>query len=181
MVSITRTIRNTVTGHAFRLLRTARDTGGERLEMEVTYPSSSIRPPMHYHPYQTEHFRVLSGEMTVVMDGQPRILKTGDTLEVPPNKHHAMWNHGDQPAVMHWTVTPALQTEQLFDTLAALANGGKTNSEGTPNLLQVSLTMLHFSREFRLSKPPFAVQQLVFRLLSPLARLLGYRAVYAEK
>ncbi len=181
MVTPTRTIRNAVTGHEYRLLRTGRDTGGERLEMEVTYPVSSIKPPMHYHPMQTEHFRVVSGEMTVVMDGQQRVLKTGDTLDIPANKPHAMWNHTDQPAVMHWTVGPALQTEQFFDTLAALANAGKTNPEGAPGLLQAALTMRHFSREFRLTNPPRLVQQVVFALLAPLARLLGYRAAYPSE
>lgn len=175
-----KSIRNNITGHEFKFLRTAQDNGEEILEMEVTYPINSKRPPMHYHPLQREHFQILSGEMTVMIDGRIRTLKPGDDLDVKPNQRHAMWNDGERPTVMRWTVTPALHTEQFFDTLALLANTGQTDKDGTPNLLQASRTMLHFSKEFRLSKPPFIVQQLVFRLLSPIARLLGYRAVHAQ-
>lgn len=168
-------IRNKVTGHEMKFIRTAEETNGERLEMEVTYPTHSNRPPMHYHPHQTEYFRLVSGEMTVVLGSEQRIIKPGDAFTVAPNLPHSMWNHGQQPAVMQWTITPALQTEQLFETLAVLANKGQTNADGVPRLLQLAQTMLYFSKEFRLSKPKFWIQRLVFMLLMPLACVLGYR------
>ncbi len=171
-------IHNTKTGHEYIMRRTAKETNGERLEMEVTYCPHSHEPPAHYHPLQTEYFKLLSGEMSIRINGKLSILKAGDSLKVPPNTVHSMWNSGEQSAVMHWVVTPALDSEAFFETLAALGNAGETNEKGTPNLFQVALTMRHFSQAFRLAKPTFWVQKLVFGLLSPLARLLGYRPVY---
>lgn len=170
-------IHNTRTGHEYILLRTAAETNGELLEMEVTYPAHSHEPPAHFHPHQTEHFQLLSGELTLRMGGQLWVLKTGDRFSIPPNTAHSMWNSGGQRAVLHWVITPALQSERFFETIAGLANDGKTNGKGVPGLLQIALTMRYFFEEYRLVKPPFWVQKLVFAMLAPLALLMGYKPV----
>ncbi|MBK8568272.1 MAG: hypothetical protein IPN76_34445 [Saprospiraceae bacterium] len=85
-------------------------------------------------------------------------MKAGDSLEVPPNTVHSIWNSGEQSAVMHWVVTPALDSEAFFETLAALGNDGKTNKKGVPSLFQAALTLRHFSKVFRLAKPANWVQ-----------------------
>ncbi len=171
-------IQNNLSGQIYKLLRTGQDTNGELLEMEVTYRPLSVEPPAHYHPQQTEHFRLLSGEMMLRMGDQVRVFKAGDTLVVSPNTPHSMWNASSEPAVLHWQITPALDSEFFFETMAKLAVAGKTNNQGVPGLLQLAVTMPRFSREFRLTKPPFTVLRLVFGLLAPVAYLLGFKAVY---
>jgi quercetin dioxygenase-like cupin family protein len=171
-------IHNTKTGQEYIMRRTADETNGERLEMEVTYCSHSHEPPAHYHPLQTEHFKLLSGEMSVRINGKLSVLKAGDTLDVLPNTVHSMWNSGEHSAVMQWVVTPALNSEAFIETLSALANAGKTDEKGAPNLFQIALTMRHFSREFRLAKPSAWVQRLVFGLLAPIGMVLGYKPIY---
>ena len=168
-------IRNNKTGHVYTLSRTSADTNGASLEMEASYPPQSKEPPAHYHPHQSEHFRVISGALTVRMKGQVRILHAGDTLDVPPNTIHSMWNHTANIATTEWITAPALNTEQFFETFAALAESGRTNDEGVPSLLQLSLILPQFHNEFRLASPPFWIMRLAFTLLAPLARLAGYK------
>ncbi len=175
-----KTMLNTKTGIETKFIQTAQDTGGQLLEMETIYPARSHEPPPHYHPHQEEDFVILSGAMTVRMDGQLRVLRRGDTLHVAKNQVHSMWNHSDEKTVINWKVRPALDSEYLFETATGLANAGKTNAAGMPNLLQTALLMKHFGDVFRLVKPPSAVQYIVFGILAPLGRLLGYRAVYEE-
>jgi quercetin dioxygenase-like cupin family protein len=171
-------IHNTKTGHEYVILRTASDTKGELLEMEVTYLPNSAEPPAHFHPVQTEHFQVYSGEMKVRMSGQVQVFKAGDCFTVPPNTPHSIWNSGAQKALLNWRIIPALQSERFFETLAGLANAGKTDEKGVPGLLQIAVTMQYFKREFRLVKPSVRVQKIAFGLLSLVAGWLGYRAVY---
>lgn len=173
-------IRNPLSGQEIRFLQTAADSAGALLEMESTYAPGSVEPPMHYHPAQTEHFKILAGEMTVRINGATRILKTGDTLEVPPNTPHAMWNHGSQLATINWQVRPALHMEYFFETIVGLAADGKTKSNGMPGLLQISLLMNRFSGVIRMVAPPYPVQRVVFGVLSPIARILGYRSTHPE-
>ncbi len=81
---------------------------------------------------------------------------------------------------MNWQIRPALDSEYLFETATGLANAGKTGANGTPNLLQSALLMNRYAREFRLVKPPYPVQRVLFGVLAPLGRLLGMRGWYRE-
>lgn len=173
-------IRNPLSGQEIRFLQTASDTGGALLEMESSYSPGSVEPPSHIHPVQTEHFRIESGEMSVRINGSVQILRAGDTLEVPPNTPHAMWNHGHQQATINWQVRPALNMEHFFETFMGLATDGKTKPNGMPDMLQISMLMRRFSGVIRMVKPSYPVQRIVFGILSPVAWMLGYRSVYTR-
>lgn len=171
-------MRNAKTGIVTQFIRTSQSTGGQLLEMETTYPPHSPEPPPHFHPCQEEGFIVLSGAMTVRIDGQLRVLHTGDTLHIPKNKVHSMWNHTDAAAVVNWQVFPALDTEYFFETATGLANDHQLAAKGKRNLLQTALLMRRFFHVFRLAKPPVVVQRLMFGALALLGRLRGYRDWY---
>ncbi|GEO03544.1 hypothetical protein AAE02nite_12080 [Adhaeribacter aerolatus] len=173
-------IHNLKTGQEIKFLQTKKDTGGQILEMETTYHAYSLEPAAHYHPHQAEEFRVLAGELTVRIDGELKLLKSGDTINIPQNKVHAMWNHTNNKTVVNWKVIPALNTEYFLETVTGLAQDGKTNKAGMPNILQVALLAAKYAPEFRLAKPPYAVQKILFVLLTPLAYLLGYRPFYRK-
>ena len=173
-------ISNPKTGQDIKFLQTAKDTDGKMLEMEATYNSHSKEPVAHYHPFQVEDFTVLSGQLTVRMDGQLKILKQGDTLHIPKNKVHSMWNDTDGKTIVNWKVQPAMDTDNLLETATGLAIDGKTNDDGMPNILQVALMANKYSDVFRLSKPPFAVQKILFIILTPFSYLFGYRPTYKK-
>lgn len=173
-------IANPVTGQQIKFVQTAKDTGGQLLEMESVYAASSKEPPPHYHPYQAEHFTILEGEMTVRMNGGLTVLKKGDSLHVPPNTIHSMWNDTSSVATVNWKVQPAMNTEYFFENAMGLAKDGKTKADGMPRFLQVVLLASRYSGTFRLAKPPFAVQKILFALLKPIAYLAGYRQGYKK-
>ncbi|MFN7117340.1 MAG: cupin domain-containing protein [Saprospiraceae bacterium] len=173
-------LHNPITGQQLIFLQTAATTHGQLLEMESRYPAHSKEPPPHYHPLQKETFLVLKGQMHVRMNGAVKIYNAGDTFIVAPNVVHSMWNDSAEETVVNWKVAPALQTEQFFRTAYGLAQDGKVNAEGTPNLLQTALLLSQHASEFRLAKPSFAVQRLIFGILKPIAKLMGYKAVYSK-
>lgn len=53
---------------------------------------------------------------------------------------------------------------------------GKTDAKGRPKLLQAAVIGRKHLDDIALAKPPVAIQRLVFGILAPLGRLLGYRA-----
>lgn len=174
--SLVRSFQNPVTGHQFDIIQDAQTTNGALLDMEVIYPPQSIEPPRHYHPFQTEHFTILEGEMSIRINGQLRVYHAGESIELPPNVHHSMWNSGHSPTRMHWRISPALQSEALFFSLATLAGEGKTDLQGKPSLLYAGILFNRFSREFRLSNPPYVVQKWLFRMLAQVGAWLGLKA-----
>ena len=133
--------------------KTARDTGGELLEVESIYtkPSPS-RPPVHCHPRQEERFEVLSGEVHALIGGEERTLKEGEVLVIPPLVPHGMWAE-EAGTRLNWQTRPALKTEDFFETVWGLARDGKTNDKGVPNLLRAAVIVREYDEEYRLSVP----------------------------
>jgi len=173
-------IVNPSVGLRIRFLKTANDTKGKLLEMEAAYSPGSKEPPQHYHPLQREEFTIIKGEMTVRMDNQLRILKQGDVLHVPSNKSHSMWNNSQLESVVNWKVMPALTTEYMLETFAGLAVDGKTDQRGTPEFLQIALIANKYAKVFRLSRPSYMIQRIIFSILTPVAYIAGYKPVYKK-
>ena len=73
---------------------------------------------------------------------------------------------------------PALKIDSLFETFFVLAREGKLNKSDSPNIFRTALILLHFENEIRLAQPNWMLQKVVFMLLAPIARLMGYTAIY---
>lgn len=173
-------IRNPVTGQSIRFLQTSCDTEGQLLEMECTFAPHSLEPLLHYHPKQHEIFTVLEGSLQVRIYGRVKVLMAGDTLEVPANTHHSMWNASCAKTVVNWKVEPALSTEYFLETGMGLAMQGKVNQKGLPSIWQTALLAEKYQNVFRLAKTPYVLQRAVFSMLGPVAKWKGYKAVYEE-
>ena len=173
-------IENPQTGQSIRFLQTAADTEGELLEMETTYRAGSREPVPHYHPYQEERFRVLHGELAVRIEGEVKIFRAGESIHIAVNTDHSMWNPSGRETMVNWIVTPALDTEYLLETGMGLAADGKTNKNGMPSILQVALIANRFRNVYRLSKPSYPIQRVLFTVLEPIARIAGYKATYEK-
>jgi quercetin dioxygenase-like cupin family protein len=155
--------------------KTAAETDGELLEMEATYNPNSPRPPLHYHPYQEEQFEVLSGTFRVRINQTENVYETGDSFTVPANTPHWMHNVSEEEGRLRWQIRPAMKSQDFFATMWGLAAEGKTNEDGVPNFLQLAVILREYRHEFRASRPPYALQRVLFALLAPIGRLLGYK------
>ncbi len=173
-------ITNPKTGQKIKFLQTEKDTHGKMLELESTFTPHSKEPMPHYHPKQVEDFVVLKGEMNVRIDGEVRVLKENESLQIPANKIHSMWNASENITTVNWKTQPALKTEYFLETAFGLAADGKTNEASTPGILQAVLLLNNFTDTYRLASPPFLLQKILFTLLTPIALLCGFRATYQK-
>ena len=129
------------------------ETGSpERVVVEIAYTGDGAKPPTHFHPQQEERFEVLEGEINVLLDGEERVIRAGDTLTVPAGTRHQMW--ATAPARQRWETTPAQKTERFFETMWGLQQDGKLEGDPERAKLQMALTMHHFRDEIRVEKPP---------------------------
>jgi mannose-6-phosphate isomerase-like protein (cupin superfamily) len=132
---------------------------------------------VHIHPGADEHFLVKSGRIKVVVDGQERILGTGEGTVVPRGTPHFFLNadRGITEVVIEFT--PAQQHLRFFANFARLA-ANRTDwfsNNGDPHFLLIALTLHTYRDHFYLAGPPIFLQKLMFSALAPLARLRGYR------
>lgn len=157
---------------------TAEDTGGELLRLDFFVAPGGFLGSEHLHPRQEERIEVLSGEPRCRAGGRDQTLGRGDAIAVPPGAPHTLWNEGAEEAHALVEYRPALQMEILFETLFGLGRDGKTDEEGSPNLLQGAVILKEYEDEYRLARPPLPVQKAFVAVLAPIGRLLGYRARY---
>ena len=169
-------IENPVTHDRVIFRKTAQDTNGALLAFDDFLLAGYISPPEHVHPHQQEHFEVISGALGVRIAGQEHVLQVGESVAVPPGTPHTIWSAGEGETHMRVEFQPALQTDLFFETMFALARDGKTNSQGIPSLIQFASGASEYG--MYVTKPPILVQKVLFAVLGPLARMLGYQPHY---
>jgi quercetin dioxygenase-like cupin family protein len=171
-------LENPVTGETVTIVRSAAETGGESVLVEVRVEPGGFVAATHVHPYQTEVFEILEGEVGFKAGGETIVAGAGETVVVEPGTAHRFWNAGDTAARFRCEVRPALQFEQLLATMYALAADGRTNRKGMPNPLRLAVIAEHHFDDVRLPFPPAWMQRVGLALGAPFGRLLGYRAEY---
>ena len=173
------TIENPVSGERIAFRKTAADTDGEYLEIDLYLAADGKVPGAHVHPKQEERFEVLSGTMRFKMGFRTFVAEAGDVVVIPAGKVHRFKNGGDEEAVVRVTVTPALKMEQLFETAVALANGGRTTSKGMPKPLDLALFVRQYQREVKAPFPPAPVVRAMLAPLAWMATRKGHGERYA--
>lgn len=172
------TIINIRTGQKMTFLETWAETNGTQLKIDCVSPVSSTREKSHTHPYQENRFTILKGTLQFTINEKEQLARVGDIISVPKNTPHSFYNSGNTDAHYIQDFYPALKIDSLFETFFILARDGKLNKNGTPNILRTALILLNFEKEIRLSKPNWVLQKFIFVLLAPIAKLMGYKAVY---
>src|SRR5262249_56976120 len=93
---------------------------------------------------------------------------------------HGWCNAGPEEALVRVESRPAVRFEAMILNAYGLGQDGKVNRKGMPNLLQLALFAREFDDVIRFTRPPRVVQRVLFGMLAPVARLLGYRGSYPE-
>jgi quercetin dioxygenase-like cupin family protein len=168
------TLYNPVTGESMTFVTTSRETGGEYVEIELRADPDAFVAAAHVHPAQTETFKVESGTLAVEVDGKSHTATAGETLMVEPGQAHKWWNPGDSELVFRCEIRPALQFEQLIETMFSLAADGKTNKKGMPNPFRLAVIAKAHLDTVVLPFPPVWAQKAALAVGAPLGRMLGY-------
>ena len=106
-------------GQEITFLRTAADTGGELLELELVWPRPGQRAPEHVHPEMEERYEVLSGAAAFRIGGEERSAGPGEVVAVPPSTPHLAWNPTDGEVRLRVEFRPALRWEEFVVRLFA--------------------------------------------------------------
>jgi len=160
------TLENPVTGERFTFTHTAASTNGELLAFDFALKPGGAVPIPHVHPIQTERFEVTEGRMRFRVGFKTVIAEAGDVIEVAPGVMHSFANAGDTEATLRVEVRPALQMEQMFAEVVALAKAGRMTKRGLPrNPLQLALLARTYDQEAHAPLLSVGVQR---ALLAPL-------------
>ncbi len=171
-------LENPVTGEVLIFHQTSHDTDGESVLIETIVRPGGFVAAAHVHPGQEERFQVLAGSVGFRLGRRKLVAGPGERVTVPAGTSHTFWNAGEDEAHFVCEIRPALQFEQLIETMFGLAADGKTNKKGMPNPLRLAvIANAHFD-DVRLPFPPEWMQKAGLALGAPLGRLMGYSPVY---
>ncbi len=169
---------NPVTGEYGYTRIGTEETGGKLLVSDLRVRPGGAVLGAHLHPTIDERFTVVSGKIGYMLDGQTGVLTAGQSADLPKGIPHDWWNAGDEEARVIVEIRPAARFEEMVITLFGLAAEGKTNKKGVPNPLQLAVISQEFADVVQFISPPPAVQKVLFAVLAPLGRALGYKASY---
>ncbi len=168
-------IENPVTGERLVFRKTSSETGGQAVVVETFVQPNGFVAAAHVHPSQEERFEVIHGSVGFKVGGEKLVAGPGQRITVPAGTPHKFWNAGDDVAQFVCEIRPALQFEQLIETMFSLAADGKTSRKGMPNPLRLAvIANAHFDT-VQLPFPPAFVQRIALACGAPVGRLFGYR------
>jgi mannose-6-phosphate isomerase-like protein (cupin superfamily) len=164
-----------VLGERILVLKSAQETGGDSLHLELHLAPHQSISLEHVHPVQKERLTVLSGVMHVHMNGAMSTVRPGQKLEIPPGAPHMCWNANTNQAVAHVEFRPALRMEGYLETFFALAQAGQVSRKtGLPGIVRRAVLLNEYRNEIRLVGMAEPVQSCLFALLAAIGKLLGY-------
>lgn len=166
-------IENPMSGVTIIFQKTARETDGALLQMDVI-----IKPrgrgwlnDQHLHPRQAESLQLISGQMVYCIGGRYFSAAPGEPLSVAAGAHHFLYNGGQSDAHFIWEFRPALDMERLLETKFALAARGRLNAHGRPRFWQAIALANAYRDTERTTTVPWPLQRPLLALLAPLARV----------
>ena len=161
-------------GSEFTVVKSAVDTGGEALELEMFFPPTTEDVPRHVHPEQAETYEVIEGAFKVLVGAEWQELRPGQSATVPAGTVHTFRVIGDQPARVRNLHLPALDFEDYFATESRLMREGKIKSYSSPVALLYYAGLLRQYRHCMVMASP--ALRAVIAALSPIGRMLLARA-----
>jgi len=106
-----------VVGDTYTILLTGKDTAGRFCLIDMYVPPGG-GPPPHRHDFE-ETFTLLEGELDFTFRGTKRLVRAGETINVPANAPHQFHNSSSQSVRMLCICSPAGQ-EEFFEEVGVL-------------------------------------------------------------
>ena len=147
------------------------------LEIEPYAPG----PPKHIHSGFDENIEIENGELSIWIDGEIKKIRPGETLHVPKGTPHQPFN--ETPDTIRLKGTMPFPEEFAFSLVQVY---GLMDNDPDFGKLPKTLFMLAPIQQgggfdsYLADGPPIFVQKITSFLLTPAARLMGYRSYYKE-
>lgn len=167
-------LTNQVSGEKLQYIETAKDTNGQLTKFNLWVSPKGYMPVRHLHPQQTERFEVVSGVFKVECAGKIIHLQPGEKFFIEKGIPHQWWNESEQDeAHVVITLEPALNFEIMQEQIFGICN-----SRGELSFLQIMAMAKEY--EMIIAGPPIWLQQVMWAVLGPIGRMLGYKKYYPE-
>ena len=154
---------------------------GDWMNTRLEVAPGAAGPPEHFHSDFEERFTVKSGTLSILVNGEKKTLKAGESLSIPPMTRHKPFNEtnepvvvvGDRPNILPVKFGYALS--QLYGFMDQYPNG--------PSTRQILLQLSVYGNDadtWIADGPSLNMQKAIRVIMAPTARMLGYKTYYGE-
>jgi len=154
---------------------------GDWLNTRLEVAPGAAGPPEHFHENFEERFTVVTGTLSILLNGEKRMLRAGETLVIPPMTRHKPFNEtnetvivqGDNPKILPLKFGYALS--QLYGFMDQYPDG--------PSVRQMLMQLSVYGNDadtWIADGPSLNMQKALRVIMAPTARLLGYKNYYEE-
>jgi hypothetical protein len=119
---------------------------------------------------------VLAGTVGMKVGGKKIEVGPGEVVAVAAGVPHRFYNAGDTQARFLCKISPALDFEQLIETMFSLAADGKTSRKGMPNPLRLAVIARHHFDDVGLPVIPHVLQRAALAMGAPSRQGSGLHA-----
>jgi mannose-6-phosphate isomerase-like protein (cupin superfamily) len=158
-------------------LTAGEETGGDYARGIGIFAPGADGPPEHFHPSAEESFEIVSGEFVFVIDGDQQRVGPGDELTIEPGVSHTFRSVSEETGAVIGTVRPPGQADAVIKTLYGRAHEGHLAADGSPTFVQGLVMTAALSDDIVFTSPPPLIMNALSKIIAPIARRLGYRAV----
>ena len=154
---------------------------GDWMNTRLEVRPGAVGPPEHFHADFEERFTVTKGTLSILVNGEKKTLKAGETLSIPPMTRHKPFNEtnetvvveGDRPNIL--PVNFGYILSQLYGFMDRYPDGPPT----LPMVMQLSVYG-NDADTWIADGPSLGTQKAMRVIMAPTARLLGYKNYYPE-
>ncbi len=137
-------------------------------------------PPEHAHLHFTENFTVKTGKLSILINGEKRVLSEGETISIPPMTMHKPFNETGETVIIESDDAKTLPIEFGYH-LSQMYGFMDTHPNG-PSMPQMLMQLSVYGDDFDsvIAGPPVGIQRAMRTIIAPTARLFGYSNYYEE-
>ena len=135
---------------------------------------------LHYHSRLHEKFKIIEGELNVMVNDDEVTLRLGDEQMITPFTRHKFYNKSTEKVVFDVEIAVPRRMLQALQIMYGLVEDGKTNKEGLPKNILHTAIGINMMDAFS-PKIPYFLQKIGISILAGLGRLLGIEKMLIKK
>jgi mannose-6-phosphate isomerase-like protein (cupin superfamily) len=173
-------LENPITGERVTFLKTASQTNGLYVRLELEVAGTGVSAPLHIHPRLEERLTIVRGEWALTIDGVAQRIEPGVCVTIPTGRVHTCSNAGAETGVAIVEFAPALKAEESIESAFGLAQDGLVDPvTSVPVQPWLALLLIEIGEEFSIpAEPAFPELQEIMRPIADEARRQGLRVPY---
>jgi mannose-6-phosphate isomerase-like protein (cupin superfamily) len=155
---------------------------GEWLNVHLEIQPHAPGPPEHVHNDFDETFIVKQGVLSILVNGEVKTVKAGESYHIPKGTPHKPFSESDQIVIVeakdnskNLPAKFAYFLKQFYPFVDSMGQN--------PNSFKILMQMSVYGNDMDtwIVGPPIAAQKILRFILAPTARLFGYKNYYEPK